>query len=139
MPIVLLLNGFVVVVVTRQIFGAPFTLRVPYVSHIRIYFSRLFFLAEMGDYLQSFNLVISPYSNDLKAKLPVTFSHTPSLDNDVCFGTFQSSYIKKSLRDLKKCRVLCKLCNCLQALIAPTKFTLEGIRRGQMETTLGQS
>ena len=42
-------------------------------------FPAFFFLAEMGDYSQSFNLVISPYSNDLKAKLPVTLSHTPCL------------------------------------------------------------
>lgn len=112
-------------------------------AHMHLFFPPFFFLAEMGDYSQSFNLVVSPYSNDLKAKLPVTLSHTPCnpslFDNDICFGIFQSSHIKKSLRDMKKCRVLCKLCNCLQALIALTKSTLEGIRRGQMETTLGQS
>ena len=73
-------------------------------AHLHLFFPPFLLPTEIGDYLQSVNLVVSPYSNDLKAKLPVTLLHTPCnpsrFDNDGCFGIFQGSYGEKSLRDM---------------------------------------
>ena len=73
-------------------------------GHVHLFFPPFLLLAEIGDFSQSVNLVVSPYSNALKAKLPVTLLHTPCnpslFDNDDCFGIFQGSYGEKSLRDM---------------------------------------